>query len=352
MCVIFVSAWKDTIFERLMEKDFSFSSTSEPLYLQLFDQVVSKIEEGELRKGDKLPSVNDLYQKLEVSRVTIVNAYDRLKNSGVIESRPGKGYYVIREEGLRQKRVFLLFDAMNSYKEILYRSFVDALGPNYAVEIFFHYYNMHQFERLINNHLGAYDHYVILPHFNVDTSEVLGVIPSSKLILMDKDVPELKAVCARVFQNFHSDVFKELSRATDLLRKYKQINLILQKRFQFIPQGIITGFEKFCQVNNLRYQLVEDLRMDDIVVGEAYFVISDKDLVKVFQYCTEGDYALGQDIGLLSYDDTPLKTVLGGGVTVLSTDFEHMGKTAAQMIKDGQKTVVDNPAQLIVRRTL
>jgi len=44
--------------------------------------------------GDKLPSIRALAGTLQVSASTVVEAYDRLAAEGVIQSRPGSGFYV------------------------------------------------------------------------------------------------------------------------------------------------------------------------------------------------------------------------------------------------------------------
>ena len=49
---------------------------------------------------------------------------------------------------------------------------------------------------------------------------------------------------------------------------------------------------------------------------------------------SDKDWELGKDIGILSYDETPLKEILAGGISVISTDFRKMGETAAEMIKE------------------
>ena len=61
----------------------------------------------------------------------------------------GKGFFVARRGAKDTVRVFMLFDAMNQYKETLYRSLVDALGPHYDVSIAFHYYNAELFDSLV-----------------------------------------------------------------------------------------------------------------------------------------------------------------------------------------------------------
>jgi DNA-binding transcriptional MocR family regulator len=47
-----------------------------------------------LTSGDKLPSIRAFAGTMQVSTSTVVEAYDRLAAEGVIQSRPGSGFYV------------------------------------------------------------------------------------------------------------------------------------------------------------------------------------------------------------------------------------------------------------------
>jgi DNA-binding transcriptional MocR family regulator len=71
--------------------------TAAPLYHQLADQIAEMIRSGTLRAGDRVPSVRALSQQQGVSVSTVLQAYQRLEDSGVIEARPQSGYYVRRQ---------------------------------------------------------------------------------------------------------------------------------------------------------------------------------------------------------------------------------------------------------------
>ncbi|MCK5704254.1 MAG: winged helix-turn-helix transcriptional regulator [Cyclobacteriaceae bacterium] len=55
-----------------------------PKYQQLIDNIISDIQEGELKYGDKLPSINETSENLYLSRDTVERAYKKLKELGVI----------------------------------------------------------------------------------------------------------------------------------------------------------------------------------------------------------------------------------------------------------------------------
>lgn len=60
----------------------------------IVDSIVSRIERGTLRPGERLPSIRGASELFAASKNTIVDAYDRLVALGEIESKPGSGFYV------------------------------------------------------------------------------------------------------------------------------------------------------------------------------------------------------------------------------------------------------------------
>ncbi len=65
-----------------------------PLYVQIADAVRGRVADGQLRAGDKLPSVRALSDELGVNPATVVSAYRILMNEEILESRAGSGAYV------------------------------------------------------------------------------------------------------------------------------------------------------------------------------------------------------------------------------------------------------------------
>lgn len=65
------------------------------LYEQVVEQIKSMIAQGVYRKGDMLPSEKELIESTGVSRITVREALRQLSEAGVIETRRGKGSYVL-----------------------------------------------------------------------------------------------------------------------------------------------------------------------------------------------------------------------------------------------------------------
>lgn len=329
------------------------SHSNFPKYQQVIQAVISAIETKALLQGDQLPSINELAANLKIAKVTITKAYEELKEKGIILSQHGKGFFVANTSVKVSLNIFLLFDTINAYKETLYQAFLAALPKDSQCSIFFHHHNLAQFESLIKSSIGKYNYYVIMPHFDEDVSAMLRSIPSDKLLLLDKDVPKYKQDCGAVYQDFQKDIENALSAGEASIKKYKRLNLILGKQhFQYVPAPIIRGATGFCAKKRIPIRIMENLVEKEIVAGEAYLIFSDSDLFHFIKYVNKMRWKPGRDIGLISYDDTPMKELLLSGITVITTDFALMGKTAGEIITDKRSRRIANPGKLVKRNTL
>lgn len=73
------------------------------LYDRVAEHVARLIARGTLRPGQRIPSVRRLSGQLAVSISTVLEAYRRLEDRGLVEARPQSGYYV-RPPHLRRPR--------------------------------------------------------------------------------------------------------------------------------------------------------------------------------------------------------------------------------------------------------
>ena len=61
---------------------------------------------------------------------------------------------------------------------------------------------------------------------------------------------------------------------------------------------------------------------------------------------------MGKEVGVVSYNETPLKKIILNGITTISTDFQMMGEKAAQMILEPSTEHVAIPFYLTLRASL
>jgi DNA-binding transcriptional regulator YhcF (GntR family) len=336
-------------------KEIVFSSTSsKPKFQQLIDFILNEIENGALLRGQRLPSINEVSETKGIARMTVAKAYDELRELGIVTSHHGKGFYVASTDTRNQLNIFVLFDALTPYKEILYDNLIKTLGDEVNLNIFFHHHNLKVFENLIMNNIGSYNFYVIMPHFYQDVSAILKEIPQEKLLILDIDVPKFGNDYAILYQNFEQNIYQGLLQAELLIKKYKTLTLILSsKNFQYTPDGIINGFEKFCLEKAIRYEIISNLEEEEhLKKDHAYLLFRENDLVRAINWSNKQGWKIGEGIGLISYDDTPIKEILAEGISVISNDFALMGKRAAEMILSKEKGRFVNESHFIERKSL
>jgi DNA-binding LacI/PurR family transcriptional regulator len=115
----------------------------------------------------------------------------------------------------------------------------------------------------------------------------------------------------------------------------------------------LKGFKRFCEDYTIKNEVVNNLEFDHLEEGHAYFLFLENDLVRFVNYANRKGLKLGKDIGLLSYDDTPIKEILDdSGITTISNDFVQMGKLAGSLVHNRQKGKIASDCQLIVRGSL
>ena len=82
-------------------------SHPDPMYKQVTDQVKDAIAAGDLKPNERLPSVRELSEALNVSAITIKRAYQDLETEGYILTRAGLGSFVaeVDRDVLRNRKL-------------------------------------------------------------------------------------------------------------------------------------------------------------------------------------------------------------------------------------------------------
>lgn len=321
----------------------------ESKYRQIVNSVLDSVASGDLSVGDQLPSVNDLCKAWGYSRDTVLNAYAELKSIGILKAIPGKGYYIESTQANITHKVLLLFDELNPFKEELYNSFLTALGNDTFVDIYFHHFNRKVFDSLLSENNGLYTTYVVMPAKFTGTAALLQSL-KGRVIVLDQLPNDLAGLFPAVYQNFENDTYQSLLSGRELISKYNKLIMVYPGGKE--PEGQFKGFMRFSQEEGVPFELTSDFNNRQVTRGECYIVIWDRDLVKVVKASQEANIEIGRDVGIISYNDTPLKQVVANGITTISTNFVTMGKTLAQLVMSKKRNQVQNPSSLIVRGSL
>ncbi|MFV5687642.1 GntR family transcriptional regulator [Flavobacterium sp. ZT3R25] len=320
-----------------------------PKYKQIISSIEKTIEDGYLKKDEKLPSINKVCLEFSLSRDTVLQAYDELKKRGIIYAILGKGYYIKSTEVRIKQRIFLLFEELNIFKEDLYNSFLENIGKDVQVDIFFHHFNIQVFRKLINDSNGNYTKYIIMPTNLVEAASIIKTLPVNEVIILDQTNSELKDYPA-IYQNHKKDIYNGLLKGKSKLSKYEKLIMIFPGFRE--PLGMKMGFDNFCKDYAFNYEVITEFKNREIKKGEVYIIPSDRDLVLVIEKAKLQNLKIGSDFGIISYNESPLKKIVENGITTISTNFVAMGKILAEMILKGKKEQIENKSALIIRNSL
>ena len=142
--------------------------SSVPLYRQLYLQIRQQILAGRLPGGTRLPSTRTLCKEQDLSRITILNAFDLLTAEGFLASRTGAGTYVCNEwearsgaadEPRKPPRLSTLSQSVLSLRSDHFSGIsYSAWEPNCPTSFLpshtaFDAFPMHVWKRLLNRHL-------------------------------------------------------------------------------------------------------------------------------------------------------------------------------------------------------
>lgn len=327
-----------------------------PKYTQLASSIISAVASGVLQKDDLLPSINELSASLEISRDTAEKGYRHLKKLGIIDSVPGKGFFIASRVEKKRHKILLLFNKLSTHKKILYDAFVAALDPESQIDFYIYNNDFNLFKKILQERLDQYSHYVLITHFlegDPPVQELIEQIPKDKLILLDKKMNFMQTGMgySAVYERFEEDIYGALQSAYDRLINYQRLVLIFPDK-SYYPHEIILGFKKYCEDKKIDYDIFPNTKSLQVQKGDVYITVMEDDLVRLIEIIKDRDLVTGKDIGVISYNETPIKRIILNGITTISTDFIAMGREAAALIAAGDHSLISIPFKIHLRDSL
>lgn len=313
---------------------------------QLADLISQAISMREFLEGDSLPSINELSRRYGVSRDTVFKAFSDLRERGIIDSTPRKGYFVTGQV----TNVLLLLDQYTPFKETLYNSFAKHLPVNYKVDLLFHQYSERLFSTIVRESVGKYSKYVVMNFDNERFSASLNKISPARLLLLDFGKFE-KERYSYVCQDFDESFYGALQRLDDRFSSYRKFVFLFPSSLKH-PQSSKDYFFRFCQDYNLSGSVEEDIENLKVEKDTAYLAIKQQDVVKVVKQGRLAGLKCGKDFGLLAYNDIPSYEVIDEGITALTIDWQQMGNEVARFVLDNAVVQKYLPTEVRLRNSL
>jgi DNA-binding transcriptional regulator YhcF (GntR family) len=328
-----------------MNRQFGTPSKSDRIVAGIIDQ----IREGSLAKGQAIPSINAASERYNVARKTVVRAYQKLADQGFIESHHRRGFFVVDRQPNAKLKVLLLLHSFEAHFEILYNEFRKQVEGLCEIEIYFHHYNPKILELIISRNISDYDMYIISSFNHPKVSNIIGRIPAGKVLIISRN-DRLGNKYNTIVQDFFEGTYQSLCSAKEQIAKYRNVQLSFPEKGGH-PETLKNAFLQFCNDFSVPHKIVNSLENMEIRKGDAFLVIDDSDLVKLLKVCKIRGWKPGRDVGVISYNETPLKEVIRNGITVISCNFGEMAAEMAAFIKNRISVQKIIPIKLIKRNS-
>ena len=96
--------------------------SGEAIYRQIVEQVKYKVASGELKPGQRMPSIRELAKQLKINPRTVVKSYEELRAAGLTVMRQGQGVFITENQTLTPAKA-----RQKSIKEMARRMFAESL---------------------------------------------------------------------------------------------------------------------------------------------------------------------------------------------------------------------------------
>ena len=190
------------------------------------------------------------------------------------------------------------------------------------MQIYYEDYSL--FERILKEKSGKFTEYVIIPSFKGEEAikaqqAIDHHLVGQKILLLNSTLPNLQEQYGAVFQNYEIDIYQALLKVHHKLSKYQQIKMYFPFQSNY-SRGIIHGFQKYCLEKKINSDIIfKNYDHEKLHAGTAYILINDHQLVTLVNKIKHNKLTLGEQIGILAYNDSPLKQVLLDGICLLYT---------------------------------
>jgi len=334
------------------------ASGKDPIYKQLVTQVEKALHAGKLKAGEQIPSMNELAATLDISKETVKKSYGILVDKGVIVPKQGKGFYAADVNTDVKPQVLVIFDKFSVYKQILFNAFAEKLAGRAEITILNHNQSINLLEHYLDDNLDRFDYYILAPHFPLDAPtqakvvKQLARIPFRKLIMLDRLQPHFPGNYGAVYQDFENDIYQGLTEGLGPKRRTRMMRVITLP-MSLYGSHITKGVKRFTTEYDIPVEFLNAVP-EDIRPGDTFLVLNsqlDAGLVSLARKIQQAGLRIGEDVFIVSYNESDMNELVLGGLTTVSTDFREMGRLAAEMVLSHHLTKEHCPFHMNRRRT-
>lgn len=107
-----------------------FKENNKAIYLQIAERIYDDIQAGNIRPGDRLPSVRDYAVLVQVNPNTVMRTYETLTREEIIVNRRGIGFFLTEEAPEKVRNIRIAGLKENDLPEIFRRLSLLGITPD------------------------------------------------------------------------------------------------------------------------------------------------------------------------------------------------------------------------------
>ncbi len=333
----------------LREVDFN---SRLPKYRQVILAISRDIRRAILTPGDKIPSINEASSECYLSRDTVEKAYKELSRRGIIRSIPGKGFFVSDSVFDNPLKILLVFDKLDESRWKLFNELNECLG-NAELTMMSYEHNYRMLNLSLEEHKNDFDFFIVIPHFFAyqdDLKRAFSSVVPERLIVLTHEVSGLDEQTSQFTFDRKAEWTKALDAVSDRMGSFRRLVLFFQDDFSF-PQEIFEAVEAFTNRVGMPFKSLNEWDPKKIQPGDVALVLEDETLSELVEFATRKELEIGQDIGIISFDDDPMKELLGGGITTLGYNYREIAELTATRIQTGNPLSYQFPLEWSHRKS-
>ncbi|MDF2842548.1 MAG: GntR family transcriptional regulator [Herbinix sp.] len=342
-------------------------------YSVVKQSIMDKIQSGELKPNDKLPSEEEYSETFNVSGITIRKALSELANEGYIKRTKRKGTFVngpVSEESA--SKLFALVLSAEDYFDVSYMKIIKgaqsmAAEYNYSLIVEWTSNNLTQEAETIKKMLDRnIDGFIIYPYDPIKSKSNYMLIEQKNIpyVLLDRynvNHPCYFAGCC----NYDGAVLatNELLQLKHTKIKFAGYHFFLnseQERYDGYCSAMRQAGLEVTKDNflvNIDYDLLKKQILDRDIT--ALFCCNDRLAIKIIQNLTERSVRIPQDVSIIGFDDWDSAHNTSIGLTTVRQNFNEIGANATHLLMSaiqgkvqGNNTKLLSGVSLIIRDSI
>lgn len=333
------------------------------------------IRTNKLKKGDKLPTEQQLTERLGVSRITVRKAVADLAERGIVKRIQGSGTYLNKTEESHEKATYIPIVLCGTSESVEFYDIImgaeKVLNINsFYLSIHFSHRSIEEEQRIVRRlYEDGSRHIMIFPcdaaqncHFFFKMQQA-GV----HFVFIDRMPPNMTGNLV-ISDNVTGGYLAVRHLLDNGYRRIAYISIAVESEAYTITQrldGYCNALTEAGIALNSDYISFPEMEGDASAriqrllelpePPEAIFCANDLMAVELMKYCHRMSIRVPGDLAVVGYDNMPILQNLPYSITTIEQDFYRMGYEAAKTICDIIKGNTDMklqkvlPVRLLVR---